>query len=66
MKHVLKCLDEKTDGCLVEAPTGSGKTLCLLNSVFGWLCAVEKLDTQYRSKVIYMSRCHAQLEQIKK
>lgn len=68
MKHVLKCLDDKVFGILAEAPTGSGKTLCLLNSVFGWLCSQKRLDEgqKFPSKVIYMSRSHSQLQQIKK
>jgi regulator of telomere elongation helicase 1 len=45
MKAVIDCLIQKKNGIL-ESPTGTGKTLCLLCSSISWLLAA-KADMQY-------------------
>ncbi|XP_054168203.1 regulator of telomere elongation helicase 1 homolog, partial [Oppia nitens] len=43
MKSVISCLHQKCNG-LLESPTGTGKTLCLLCSTLGWLDS-QRLNT---------------------
>lgn len=52
MKHIKKCLDEGKN-CVIESPTGSGKTQCLLNAVFGWVQAYydNKKKKEHEKKV---------------
>ncbi|KAG5473918.1 hypothetical protein LSCM1_04554 [Leishmania martiniquensis] len=76
MRSVVECLQQGLNG-LLESPTGTGKTLCLLCSTLGWLAATSQgavrrhtsgPDQQCRSmhahKVVYCSRTHAQLTQV--
>lgn len=36
MAHIYLCLQVGAH-CIAEAPTGSGKTLCLLNAIYAWI-----------------------------
>ncbi|CAD8209823.1 unnamed protein product [Paramecium octaurelia] len=67
MESVVQILDKKYNG-LLESPTGTGKTLCLLCSTMGWLHKhrkeQKKSGTPSNLKIIYASRTHAQLQQV--
>ena len=64
MRNVILALNNKSNA-LLESPTGTGKTLCLLSSVLSWVedCYFR---TRVKTKVIYMSRTHSQLKQVHK
>ena len=64
MDKVFQALDSKSNA-LLESPTGTGKTLCLLSSVMTWIEDQYK-KTNLKTKVIYMSRTHSQLKQVHK
>lgn len=59
MSQVISALDNKSNA-LLESPTGTGKTLCLLSSVLTWIDDHNK-KTGFKTKVVYMSRTHSQL-----
>ncbi|KPI87719.1 putative helicase [Leptomonas seymouri] len=79
MQSVIHCLQNGVNG-LLESPTGTGKTLCLLCSTLGWLAAsAPPTVLRHRAvtsstaperrgaiphKVVYCSRTHAQLTQV--
>lgn len=45
---------------LIESPTGTGKTLCLLIGVFSGLMTEEKA----KKKIFYLTRTHSQITQV--
>ncbi|KFZ57964.1 Regulator of telomere elongation helicase 1, partial [Antrostomus carolinensis] len=72
MAKVLECLQKKVNGIL-ESPTGTGKTLCLLCSTLAWrehfkdtISAHADIPAYYTDvpKIIYASRTHSQLTQV--
>lgn len=54
---------EKTN-CILESPTGTGKTICLLGATLGWMYNISLKDTNAILNVIYTSRTHSQLAQV--
>ena len=64
IKKVFNALDSKTNAVL-ESPTGTGKTLCLLTSALTWIDD-HYTKTGIKTKIIYMSRTHSQLKQVQK
>ena len=64
MKTVLSALANRQNA-LLESPTGSGKTICLLTSCLAYVKALrDKGDPDI--KILYMSRTHSQLQQVVK
>ncbi|KAG7164976.1 regulator of telomere elongation helicase 1-like [Homarus americanus] len=68
MSKVIECVQRGENGIL-ESPTGTGKTLCLLCSTLAWL-EIKKAEHKSRlqvsntpPKIIYSSRTHSQLSQ---
>lgn len=58
------------ENALLESPTGTGKTLCLLTSTLAWLAYQRKLENERGAtkkspiKIVYTSRTHSQLKQV--
>ena len=70
--EVIDSLNNKKHA-LLQSPTGTGKTLCLLCAALGWLKNHrEKLASNPNSteqahgivRIIYSSRTHSQLKQV--
>lgn len=63
IQKVIEALDTGANA-LLESPTGTGKTLCLLSGILSWI-AKEKMHDTHR-RVVYLSRTHSQLFQVVK
>jgi len=58
MRSVIQALNKGENG-LLQSPTGTGKTLCLLCATLAWM-----YHHQSESRIFYASRTHSQLQQV--
>jgi len=55
---VIQALNTRQNG-LLQSPTGTGKTLCLLCASLAWMH-----KTKSKTQIFYSSRTHTQLKQV--
>ena len=67
MEKVIEALETKQNA-LLQSPTGTGKTLCLLCASLAWLNYRRSQDKSDKKpiRLLYSSRTHAQLKQVMK
>ena len=63
MERVLEAVQEQKDA-LLESPTGTGKTACLLVAVLAWQQSLRADESSAVPRVFYSSRTHSQLQKV--
>ncbi|KRX03204.1 P-loop containing nucleoside triphosphate hydrolase [Pseudocohnilembus persalinus] len=67
MASVIRSLNKKSNA-LLQSPTGTGKTLCLLCATMAWLHNKRKDQIAKKEKdpvrIVYSSRTHSQIKQV--
>lgn len=68
LKKLLVLLTEESlenqQNCLLESPTGTGKTISILSACLSYMTKLKSEGTEI--KLIYSSRTHSQLDQVVK